>query len=399
MRAKCRLLTGFRHLRGAAKNDAGAAALIVAAVIAVVAFSALSIFLNKFIGGRDFVRTQQSVSRQGKFLPAVLAYYNNQVTHQLPCPDTGATPDGTADSCNANGTTTGVLPWKDLGLSQDDVVDPYGSYYTYVVSATARSLCTSVPNDFNPAAAAEVTGSLIPADDLTVSGAAGDQKVAFAVISHGSDQRGALRKGGGLTSSPQGTHEQNNAHGGTPSVVYADVYNAESGTSHFDDTVLTPSRNDLEKVCKSLTPGSALNALISENFDGGGTSFPDALEAGGAAPPTRIRTSANNGVASLAATTSYLGTSSDYKLSPNVRPLYVSGKWTPNADAVSATAGISIAVRATAADLISSTDDFNTGGARGLTFRFYESTASNAGSANHISIRDNGAALQTSTGT
>lgn len=45
-----------------AKDDSGVAALIIAATIAIIAFSALSVFLNRYIGDRSFERAKASYS-------------------------------------------------------------------------------------------------------------------------------------------------------------------------------------------------------------------------------------------------------------------------------------------------------------------------------------------------
>ena len=88
------------------KDDSGVAALVLAAVIAVVAFTALTIFLNRFIGGRELAKMQSGASAQSRVLPAIFAFYLADTAnpspppatlaapHRLPCPDTAATPTG-----------------------------------------------------------------------------------------------------------------------------------------------------------------------------------------------------------------------------------------------------------------------------------------------------------------
>jgi len=89
-----------------------------------------------------------------------------------------------------------------------------------------------------------------------------------------------------------------------------------------------------------------------------------------------------------------------------VRPVYVASVWTPNATATSTHAGMSIATRATLADLDSGTptDIFDQGTERGVTFRFYQpdafaandNIANTTGRANTISILSSDAAPVTS---
>ena len=98
------------RLARAVATDSGVAGVLLVSVIAIVAFNALSVFLNKYIGDRAFERARGASAGQGLVLGSVMAYYYQQTpTHTLPCPDTTATPDGVADACQVSGTTTGVV--------------------------------------------------------------------------------------------------------------------------------------------------------------------------------------------------------------------------------------------------------------------------------------------------
>src|SRR5205814_188359 len=100
---------------------------------------------------------------------------------------------------------------------------------------------------------------------------------------------------------------------------------------------------------------------------------------------TRTTAGAGNYVAVMSATAgAHLFTSAtNYNFDATVRPVYVSAIWTPNPTTSPATTaasftGMSIATRATLADLPSTgTDDFTTSPRYGVTFRFFCGTTDN----------------------
>ena len=92
----------MRGLRKAVQDDAGVAALAVAGAISIVAFTALSLFLSSFAGTRALERAQASARSGSSAIPAVLAYFYQQATPMLPCPDRNL--DGVAEAaCNGGG--------------------------------------------------------------------------------------------------------------------------------------------------------------------------------------------------------------------------------------------------------------------------------------------------------
>ena len=378
------------------KDDSGVAVLVIAAVIAVVAFTALSIFLGKLAGNRELARVQSAASGQGQLIQAVYtAFFRSGPTaFTLPCPDTAATPTGTAGTCNGSGTTTGVLPWTALGVSKSDVVDKYGNYYTYIVSAQAKTLCTTVGSAAYSGVTAEVTGSLVANTDLTLTTPSGDRSVAFAIIGHGPNGLGGKNANTNtVTGTPaSGSHEEANASS-TPATIYADTFS--SGT--FDDEIVAPAASDTEKVCKSLTPGGQLNAALSENFDSKSertSAAPDTSKFSSATTATvaadqRSGSGAGNYVASFAAGYASPGilatNTTNYNFDPRVRRVYMSAKWIPDPLVSSATDfGMSFATRATSADRtaavagVSDNDDFTTSTGRGVTFRLHCGTDDSA---------------------
>jgi len=423
----------WSRLRRRAVDDSGVAALLIAGAIAIIAFTGLSIYLNKYVGDRKFAQATATSSRQSLVVNALTArYLSNGTAYKLPCPDTDY--DGVADEAGVTSGTCddqatvfkGVVPWLTLGLSRDDVVDAYGNFYTYLLSGTAngynattpasprRGVCDSVTSDYT--GTTEFTGSLLSSDIelLETTQTAGQnplqgRRVPFVLVSHGLNGLGATSLNGHAQGAASATYEALNA-GANPAAVYSGPYNNgnANASAYFDDLVYALSLGTAENLCKQLTPGGRLNADIGDNFNNPtvtGQNFAN-LGTNGVTTTTAIGSSSNK-VASFAGAGSYLATTttstSIFDLDPQVRPIYISARWTPNPSYVAATgsthattAGISFATRATAADLAAGTDEFSAGTAAGITFRFYSSGAiSGAGSSNTISIFEHdGAAAQ-----
>ena len=387
------------------KDDSGVAALIIAAVIAVIAFTALSIFLNKFIGGRELARAQSGASGQARVLPAIFGYYladvgtpaipGSTAPHKLPCPDTALTPTGHATgTCAAAGTNyIGVVPWADLGLSRSDVTDSYGRFYTYIVSGDASGVCESITKDAVAGGGQEFTGRLLTPrlEALLASQSAGQgRKVPFVLIGHGANGTGALSNGGSFTSTPTSTFEQGNetsSNGtsyralvpasGASTAIYTGPVSLDnsSPSTYFDDQVLVPGTTDVEKVCGQVTPGGGINASLADSFASAAATaanFGNVSSAGVGTNLVTVQASASdstNKVAAFAVTaagaaTAYLVTnSSNFDFDPLTRAVYTKATWRAGA----AGATFSIATRASESDLTAGSDLFTT---NGITFRF-----------------------------
>lgn len=368
-----------RATRAAAylKNDSGAAGLVLAMIIMIVASTALTVFLNKYAGpARDLAQIKGS-GRSGAIVQVgVLAHFNQ--FGEVPCPD--ADQDGDEDACSGSATTSGTLPWSTMGMSRDDAVDPYGTYYTYVVADTSKEFCVSVPNDYDSAAEPEYTGELTVFDDLqtvtTTDGATGTY-VPFALISHGENRLGGISaaSNAAIADPPAGSDELVNARA-NPTTIYSGPHDS-AGATYFDDTVWTPASSDLAKVCEQKTVGEALNADVSEDFAG-----PD-----GDVDQTKFDTATGgtevqqeNGEAVFADATAYMTTAASNVLNSTERPLYIAADWTP--DAAAANGGFSIVTRAEAVPTAGVFDP-------GITFQFF--SGAGASGSNTVSILNDGA--------
>ena len=85
---------------------------------------------SHYFRGEKTAQTRQKID----FVMNVLSAYA-QTHYRLPCP---ADPKASAaqagheeDKCTAAGTTEGILPWKELAIPQDTVVDGWGRYIIY----------------------------------------------------------------------------------------------------------------------------------------------------------------------------------------------------------------------------------------------------------------------------
>lgn len=375
-----------RSLRALARDE-GVAGIVIAMVISIAAFSSLAVFLSKHSGpSRALPRVEQTNARADLLKSAVLTYVIQNST--LPCPDTTATPDGLSDTCNPTGTTSGVLPWRTLGIGRVDALDGYGTFYRYVVSAEAKDLCESVGSDYDGTAAAQFTGEVITSDELevrTTAQAAGEGAyIPFAIISHGENALGGISASGTALPTPfAGSSEATNATA-APTSIFTGPYNTGADAAYFDDVVITASVPALKDICEDLTPAAQANTDLYDPFSG--AINPDMLEASAVDAPTYTTDADGNGVAQLTTTDSYLVSAAEYRLATNERPVYISADWTPDPLSTGASdAGFSIITRADGTP----TGDLDN---PGITFRF-GGGAFGAGAS--LSILNDGVALTT----
>lgn len=134
----------------------------------------------------------------------------------LPCPTlpnatsgpTGRATDGTAYSsgCGAGTACTvthGIVPWVNLGMARDDVIDAYGNFIGYAVSpGSATQLCNSVATpalNISNTSLVKSGISTYPCGSLTVNDADGTEQTtvaAYVLISHGLDGSGGYTSSG-----------------------------------------------------------------------------------------------------------------------------------------------------------------------------------------------------------
>ena len=206
------------------------------------------------------------------------------VQKRMPCPADGTllstdnnagleiAPNAVA-GCNAQ--TNGVVPWRTLGLGEQDATDGWDrrmTYRTWALFGKANSMNMSycdpagteggaVPRDCNTACTSAALGSCTPPSNflgtkgLTVKNIAGivvmDPSAAtmtgaaYVVISHGETGGGGYLTGTGIlaaTTSGDGDEEKKNYANLALAPYYVDDSLSDTaGATHFDDVVSRPS--------------------------------------------------------------------------------------------------------------------------------------------------------------
>ncbi len=419
------VLTFLRHsltaLAREAKRDDGVLALVIA--IALIAAAATLIATTARQNKEAEVARMSGNAKTVKLLKnSVLAFYltdpdgaGTQVRNgRIACPDTDF--DGDENFNDPTCTSArGTVPWRTLGLNQDDAIDAYGNYFTYVVTNTQSSLqvCKQISNEYNSAQAAEYTGTVNPVSDteaLTSSQSSGaGTNFSYAFISHGPNKLGGINRSGTSRSAPTSSAELQNCPAGisgacsVPSGSYTAATTVITGpqnttsSTYFDDVVYLSERGSLTKLCESLTPGQKANAFMNEKFDGmadGNITDSNATvqpeNESGATSQVTTSSGTNKVLVFTSTSTASAAIRSRDQYNPGERPIYISMEWTPTVS--STEAGISIATRATSGTSNRGTGDtediFTTDG---ITVRFYDD-GTNVGSANnhHIYICENG---------
>ena len=132
-----------KHARARSSKSAGFTLVEIAIVIAVIGIvtSGLVIGIPQYLNQKKVEATEQKMD----FLMNVLSAYV-QRHYRLPCPadttgaDRGMERNGgdclragnaAGDDVALFAQATGVLPWKELGLAENDVLDGWGRYITY----------------------------------------------------------------------------------------------------------------------------------------------------------------------------------------------------------------------------------------------------------------------------
>lgn len=193
----------------------------------------------------------------------------------LPCPATGATANTTAgvgqavdDAAYASGcadnncaSRQGVVPWINLGLSEADATDAWGSRISYAVTFTAGTANLTQTSDMvrsppagYPSGNLEVQNN----SNVEVTGGANGDRAAYVLISHGPNRAFGFRTsvGGAALSSPyQSSFEEDNSDG-NPAYRQHDYTPTKDSASHFDDLVRWRSAPMIIQMCGNNACGN-----------------------------------------------------------------------------------------------------------------------------------------------
>ena len=182
----------------------------------------------------------------------------------LPCPALGtrnSTTDSLAGAAQVGGTgntgscagacnlAEGVVPWRNLGLSEADATDSFGTRLSYGASS---ALCDSSTDMTR-------SGSSYPAGTLTVndaSGAAVTMAAAYVIVSHGPDgsQGFAAETGTQQADKHNSATQQENAS--NDSIFNLLPANTADNTGYFDDIVAFRTAPNIIQACGAGSCGN-----------------------------------------------------------------------------------------------------------------------------------------------
>ncbi len=262
--------------------------LVEMAVVLLIVGLLASVFLPATNTMLDNSRRKESRAKLEAIEQAMVRFV--VVNGRLPCPANGAlapgnvaqgleqpTPPGAV--CTAIALTNGVVPWRTLGLAQDDVTDAWNTMVTYrvwagaVVPATS-SLTQTTPaptypgmnmSDLDPAIDSVAIQNFLRLRGFRIcnttpcalgsaaelsSRTTGLTGAAYVLISHGANRVGGYSVDGvyqGTANGPgPGPREVINFNAAaprtaTPADFYIDATLAENPAAYYDDIVLRPT--------------------------------------------------------------------------------------------------------------------------------------------------------------
>jgi prepilin-type N-terminal cleavage/methylation domain-containing protein len=183
----------------------------------------------------------------------------------LPCPANPADDSfavAAAGRANAGGTYTsgcdadpctnaqGVLPWVNLGISENDASDAFGARFSYAISNGLQ----------NTSGMLRVPPDSYPSGSITVANAGGTNlttEAAYVLISHGPDRIFGYREQTGAQTNvdPSGSTLQDNNNGGAPSYIQNDPIGV-TGVNFIDDIVRWRTAPFVVQLCGSNACGN-----------------------------------------------------------------------------------------------------------------------------------------------
>jgi prepilin-type N-terminal cleavage/methylation domain-containing protein len=257
--------------------------LVEITIVLVIASIVLTMGVSVLTAAMESVAHSVTAKRQELIKDALTSYLGRN--RRLPCPDlpgaVGNAP-GTGDDNRAtpNDLTTtcasrvGIVPYIDLGLSRDNVIDGWDNFITYVVTIDgSAALDWSRSTTFLPGKPGNLNILLRdPATSATTTNITDPEKAVVVIISHGPNGFGAWTSQSTGNVAPAGTDEITNTSGGTdyikrePSTNGALVYGA------YDDKVVYLKSSEL--IAGLVKDGSVRTAegetrkLLGETQDG-----------------------------------------------------------------------------------------------------------------------------------
>ena len=248
--------------------------LLIVGLLAAVFLPATNTFL-------DNSRRKETRAKLEALEQAMVRFV--MANRRLPCPADGDLPPGNANqglelaaggACTALALTNGVVPWRNLGLSQADATDAWGTIVSYRVWGGAAVGPTTLTGNTGPGTGMDMTG-LDPTNAGAVNswlstrgfracnaaacavGSAAEltskvngNGVAYFLISHGPNRFGGFSADGNYlgtsVGAPPGPLENINRstvplRSASPNDFYVDADFAENPAAYYDDLVLRPT--------------------------------------------------------------------------------------------------------------------------------------------------------------
>ena len=252
--------------------------LVIASILLTMGVSALTIQMEN--------AAHSSTQKKLEIIKEALTTYLGKY-RRLPCPDlpaaagnvagvgddNRATPGSVTTTCTA---ISGTVPYIDLGLSRDAVLDGWENHFTYAVTSSALDTA-----DWTRSSAFAVgkPGNLIalsrnPATSAATANLAAPENAVVVLISHGPNGLGAWTVQGTQNVQPiAGTDEAENADAGanTTFIVREPTTAAIATYGAFDDKVTFVKASEL--VATLVKDGSVRSAegetrkLLSESTE------------------------------------------------------------------------------------------------------------------------------------
>jgi hypothetical protein len=228
------------------------------------------------IGAKSTVRQQQVAATGSTELvkKAITAFVARN--YRLPCPADGSLAQGNVNDGveqGGNGTactitdSSGVVPWKTIGLNYSDVLDGWQHRFAYAVSAglvgTAAQPTPYKTMSINSTGATTASGAsnnLVSYETIQVASCTPTcgtaAKYGYVLVSFGKDGAGAYLLSGtrtsvsGLTGTNELANTTSAAFSGSGSFqVYPSNVASTAGTSYYDDLVVSVGSSE---ICGAL---------------------------------------------------------------------------------------------------------------------------------------------------
>lgn len=184
----------------------------------------------------------------------------------LPCPATGnlASTDANAGRAGHGATTyystgcaagaciaSGVVPWVNLGLSEDDVSDGFNNRFTYDV--TADMVDTTTTDNIR-------VNSTYPTGSLTVEVTSGGTVLtstgAYVLVSHGNDGADAFALTSGATRADSFNSTNQNENSDADDTYVQATQNPIRDNTYFDDIVAYKTPANVIQGCGAGSCGN-----------------------------------------------------------------------------------------------------------------------------------------------